>query len=103
VDDHIPDAKKMVELSRAMTRAGVDTPVFFAIDGYWYDDDEGRSGVTVERAERELCHAAILWLLGRGFAISMDGDDFSVDDGYFNHRGDTLIDALHAAVKREVG
>jgi len=102
VPDHIVDANKMVELSRALTRAGVDTPVFRAIDGYWYDDDEGRNEVTIERVERELCYAAILWLMGRGWQmffyegryhlIKMDGP---------GDRGNHLIDALLDAVKRE--
>jgi len=113
VTDHIVDANKMVELSRALTRAGVDTPVFRAIDGYWYDDDDGRNEVTIERVERELCYAAILWLMGRakeqGVVLSLSnhslvGGDYQIEFGHmWEVMGDTLIDALLAAVTREVG
>jgi len=110
VGDHIVDANKMVELSRALTRAGVDTPVFRAIDGYWYDDDDGRNEVTVERVERELCYAAILWLMGRDIHVCVADDGWIVRcrrNGVFqvwlDDVFDTLIDALLEAVKREVG
>jgi hypothetical protein len=103
MSDHIPDAKKMVELSRALTRAGVDTPVFRAIDGYWYDDDEGRNGVTLERVERELCYATIVWLMGRGWSLSpIKIRKYGVwqEERCFIGR-DTLAEALLAAVQRE--
>jgi hypothetical protein len=101
--DHIPDAEKMVELSRSLTRAGVDSPVFRAIDGYWYDDDDGRSEVTPERAERELCYAAILWLMGRGWGLSEDDEGSSIlfNPSVAEIGRDTLIDAILAAAERE--
>lgn len=104
--DHIPDAKKMVELSRALTCAGVDTPVFRAIDGYWYDDDDGRNSVTIERVERELCYAAIVWLMGRGCDMGI-GKMWTVwhnrrkNGVTVNSFGDTLPEALLVAVRRE--
>jgi hypothetical protein len=104
--DHIPDAEKMLELSRSLTRAGVDSLVFRAIDGYWYDDDDGRSEVTPERAERELCYAAILWLMGRGWSVNPKPTGFFLERGFGSSswktlHGDTIIDCLLDAAELE--
>jgi hypothetical protein len=73
--------------------------------GKWFA--EGWIAVAPRTAHALIEHAAILWLMARGWHMSEYADEherFYVVSraGDVDEYGDTLIDALHEAVKREV-
>jgi hypothetical protein len=68
--------------------------------GGWRDDEDP---IHDDHAHALIEHAGILWLLGKGWSLFEDsGKPILFRPTLGEVTGDTLIDALLAAVKREV-